>query len=131
MRRILGGLIFATILLGGLVPLRWHMPNPDRQARDYPAFLREVAARTRPGDSIVILVPIRYWRTGYGYAYYRASYFLAGRRAIPILDDDDRVRRERLRQTDYVALWRMPELPGPGYRVVWRGHGGVLLRRAS
>jgi hypothetical protein len=128
-RRILGGLIFATILLGGLVPLRWRVPNPDRRTRDYPAFLQEVAARTRPGDSIVIVVPIRYWRTGYGYAYYRASYFLAGRRAIPILDDDDRLRRERLAQTDYVALWRMPELPG--YSVVWRGHGGVLMRRAS
>lgn len=119
-------LVFALVLCGGWTRTP-ALPEPDRRTGDYPLFLAEVARRTRPGERIVIVVPIRYWRTGYGYAYYRASYFLAGRRAIPILDDDDRVRRERIQQADYVAAWRIPDLPG--FEAVWRGHGGALLRR--
>jgi hypothetical protein len=130
-------LLFGTILCGGFEPsyLRFlfghrtaALPEPDRRTAEYPRFLEGVAARTSPGQSIVVIAPMRYWRSGYGYAYYRASYFLAGRRAIPILDDDDGVRRERLQQADFIAVWRMEELPG--YEVVWRGHGGALMRRA-
>ena len=129
-------LVFVTIFFSGLEPLYLRVlfrdpdarvPNADRRTAAYPPFLEEVARRTKPGDSIVLLAPIRTWRTGYGYAYYRASYVLAGRNVIPILDDDDGVHRERLADADYVALWRMG--PMPGYEVVWRSDEGTLLRR--
>jgi len=136
-RRVLAALILATLVIGGIEPsyFRILLGDPterlrkaDRRLPGYPEFLEGVAARTRKGDSVVIVAPLPHWKTGYGYAYYRASYVLAGRNVIPILDDDDRVRRERLQQAGFVAVWRMPELPG--YKTVWRGHGGALQRRA-
>ena len=136
-RRILAALILATLVIGGIEPsyFRILLGDPaerirkaDRRVPGYAEFLEGVAQRTRPGDSIVIIVPLPNWKTGYGYAYYRASYILAGRDLIPILADDDRVRHEVLQQTDYVAVWRMAELPG--FETVWRGHNGALQRRA-
>ena len=101
---------------------------PDRRAPEYPQFLEQVAQRTKRGDSIAILVPMRYWAAGYAYAYFRATYFLAGRNVIPLVDVDDTLHAERLSQADFVASWKMPA--PAGFSVVWRGNGGVLLRRA-
>jgi hypothetical protein len=135
-RRFLSALILATLVLGGVEPSYFRillggtterLRKADRRLPGYVDFLEGVAARTRPGDSIVIVAPLPHWKTGYGYAYYRASYVLAGREVIPILADDDRVLHERLTQNDYVAVWRMPELPG--FEAVWRGHDGALMRR--
>ncbi|HKR65142.1 MAG TPA: hypothetical protein VJZ00_15520 [Thermoanaerobaculia bacterium] len=142
-RKVLGGVLFAAIVIGALDlrPLRVLFADraalaevltraPDLQAPTYPAFLEEVARRTKPGDSIAILVPMRHWARGYAYAYFRATYFLAGRDVIPLVDADDHEHPERLRDARYVAVWHLPVLPGP-WEEVWRGPDGVLLRRTS
>jgi hypothetical protein len=125
-------LLFAVILLGALDPrplLR--IPRyaaSDRKVPLYPLFLKEVAARTAPGQSIAIAAPMRHWNAGYSYAYYRASYFLAGRRVIPLVGPDDRLHMERLREAELLAMWRLSKPNGP-YELVWSGHGGALYRR--
>lgn len=129
--------IFGAVLAAGFEPayLRAlfgdrsvHVRIPDRRTPEYPRFLEAVAERVERGHSVSIAVPFRHWDGGYSYAYYRASYFLPGRRVVPIIAPDDRLHLERLKETQWVAAWRMPEIPG--YDVVWRGHGGALLRRA-
>lgn len=93
----------------------------------YPAFLEEVADHTQRGDTIALVVPPKTWDGGYSYAYYRASYFLAGREVLPVVDADDRALPENLQRARYVAVWRMP--PPAGWRVAWAAHGGALLAR--
>lgn len=132
---LFGVVLFGGILIGGFKPLylralfgdaRGEVNDPDRHAPGYPAFLEEVARRTRPGQSIAIVAPTRLWHYGYSYAYYRATYFLVGRRAVPIVDPDDSFHPERLKETDLIAAWNTPDFHG--HEVLWRGHGGVLLR---
>lgn len=140
-RKILGGLLFAAIVAGGIDPRRVRFLfvdrtalgaqltlAPDAQAPTYPRFLEEIARRTKPGDSIAILVPMRHWTGGYAYAFYRATYFLPGRNVIPLIDLEDAMHPERLREARYIAAWRMLPLPGP-WEVAWRGPDGLLLRR--
>lgn len=142
MKRLLGGLLFAAIVAGAVdlrlmrlmfadrhALARALTQAPDRRAPEYPQFLEQVARKTKRGDSIAILVPMRYWAAGYAYAFFRATYFLAGRRVIPLVDVDDTLHPERLSQADFVASWKMPPPAGP-FSVVWRGDGGILLRRA-
>lgn len=99
---------------------------PDRQWPDYPRFLEEVRSRTRPGDTVAILVPAARWDYGYSYAYYRASYFLTGRVVMPLVDPQDRRLPENLRAARYVAAFGMS--PRVAADVVWRGDGGTLVR---
>jgi hypothetical protein len=94
---------------------------------DYPRFLSDVRQRTRDGDSIALLVPARHWDSGYSYAYYRASYFLAGREVLPLVQPDDRLVLQNVGRAHYVAVWRMPPV-GRG-TIVWHGHGGLLVRQ--
>jgi hypothetical protein len=101
--------------------------TPDGNWQQYPRFLQQVRAHTRNGDSVVIVVPILKWDDGYSYAYYRASYFLAGREVLPLVTADDRPHPENLRAAHYIAGWHMTRQPGLG-EVVWEGEGGVLLR---
>ena len=101
---------------------------PDLNWPGYPDFLRGVRAHTRPGESIAILVPPRHWNEGYAYAYYRASYFLAGRKVIPLVLPDDRVVPENVTKADYLASWHKDINPGP-HQLVWRGEGGMLVKR--
>ncbi|HEY8133496.1 MAG TPA: hypothetical protein VII12_16590, partial [Thermoanaerobaculia bacterium] len=82
---------------------------------------------TQNGDSVVIVVPMLKWDEGYSYAYYRASYFLAGREVLPLVTPDDRPHPENVRTARYIAGWHMRRQPGLG-EVVWEGEGGVLLR---
>jgi hypothetical protein len=70
---------------------------------------------------------MRHWNDGYAYAYYRASYFLAGRRVIPVVDPDDSAHLERFGEADWIASWRK-ELPRDRFEIVWQGHDGVLAR---
>lgn len=107
--------------------LRQQSADPGVWQPDYPRFLEQVRARTKPGDTIAIVVPPVRWDDGYSYAYYRASYFLAGREVLPVVSPLDTVVGENLERAQYVALWR--RLPGGTRPVLWRGHGGVLLGR--
>jgi hypothetical protein len=100
---------------------------PDRGWPQYPRFLEGVRAQTHDGDSIALIVPMMNWDGGYSYAYYRASYFLAGREVLPVLTADDQLHPENFRSARYIAAWHS-RLP-PGRSVVWRGEGGELLRR--
>ena len=100
---------------------------PDREWQQYPRFLQQVRAHTKDGDTIAVLVPALKWDDGYSYAYYRASYFLAGREVLPLITADDRSHPENLRAARYVAVWRRPANSGMG-AMVWAGEGGVLLR---
>ena len=99
----------------------------DQGWEQYLDFLKGVRDHTAKGDSIAIMVPARHWDHGYSYAYYRASYMLAGRRVIPLVSPEDRVVMGNLRQANYLAEWRH-DLPLE-QRVVWSGAGGKLVRR--
>lgn len=88
-------------------------------------FLDSVRERTRKGDAIGILAPT--W-TGYEYAYYRASYILAGRRVIPLVDPTHTLRPDRIDEADWIAGWQMG-MEVKAFREEWKGAGGVLLRR--
>ena len=131
-RAAIAGLLFAMIAIGALDRSPWSRilgdAYPDGLSSDYPQFLEEVARRTAPGDTIAILVPMKSWSRGQAYAYYRASYFLAGRKVIPLLNADDSWHPKRLLEARYVAVWKMQPLAGP-YTRVWSGHSGFLLRR--
>ena len=110
-------------------PLRKYFASrPDRLWRQYPVFLEAVRERTQNGDSIALIAPTLDWENGYSYAYYRSSYFLAGREVLPVADSRGGLHPENFRRARYVAVWGR-EMP-PGHRtVVWQGYGGVLLRQ--
>jgi len=107
--------------------VRYFAHLADRGWKQYLDFLEGVRAHTAKGDSIAIMVPARHWDDGYSYAYYRASYMLAGRRVIPLVTPDDRIVMGNLRQATYLAEWRH-DLP-VDQRIVWSGAGGKLVRR--
>lgn len=100
----------------------------DRGTTEYPKFLSSVAQATPPGSSVAIFVPMRRWDDGYSYAYYRASYFLAGRRVLPVVWRDDRLLPDNVRSADYVASWNLA-LEGRDLRSILRAHGGTLYER--
>jgi len=78
---------------------------PDRGWNGYPQFLESVRARTKPGDSIALVVPTARWDRGYAYAYYGASYFLAGREVLPVIDRDDVPQPQNLARAKYIATF--------------------------
>jgi hypothetical protein len=78
---------------------------PDRGWSGYPQFLESVRARTKRGDSIALVVPNAGWDRGYAYAYYRASYFLAGREVLPAIGRDDVPLQQNLARARYVATF--------------------------
>jgi hypothetical protein len=100
--------------------------DPDRGWPDYPGFLDGVREHTNPGDTIAIILPTLSWERGYFYGYYRASYFLAGRAVLPVIEAGDRRLPQNIRDAKYVAVF------GVGLRrpadVVWRSGRGALLR---
>jgi hypothetical protein len=135
---LLAGLVFAAIVIGSVdlrfVRLLFHdrailkrafaLPPAARRAPGYDRFLSEVAGRVERGRSVAVVMPKR-WESGYAYAYYRASYVLAGRRVIPLVDPDSRVRLERIEGADYVAAWGAEV---EGLEPLWSGSGGTLYR---
>ncbi len=141
LRRALPIVAFAAIVVAGIDPYLLSMPFADRAAlaplfdryadrswQQYAQFLRDLREHTQPGQRIVVIVPATTWDGGYSYAYYRASYFLAGREVLPLFDDASRAHPENLRGADLVAAWRA-RVPLTHRTLVWRGDGGVLVRR--
>jgi hypothetical protein len=99
---------------------------PDRQWPQYPRFLEGVRAHTKPGDTITLVVPAMGWDDGYSYAYYRASYFLAGREVLPLVTPENGRVPQNFRAAKYVAAFGVTlRLPAD---VVWQGERGMLLR---
>lgn len=142
LRRLLAQVVFISMLVGLFEPYYWKMFTVDRprlsawltelsysRMPGYRSFLEEVRARTDEGETIAIWVPMRQWFGGYGYAFCRAQYLLAGRKPIPLLGRDDRPLVESLRQAEWVAAWHgAPAIEG--FTVVWRDANGTLLRRS-
>lgn len=92
---------------------------PYRKLPGSRAFLDEVRARTRPGDVVAIAAAFPESHPAYEYLYSRALYPLAGREVVPA---------SRLARANVIAAYRAaPQVPG--FREVWRGADGVLLRR--
>jgi hypothetical protein len=102
--------------------------KPDRLWPQFPQFIAGVRAHTQRGDSIAIITPSLDWDEGYSYAYYRASYLLAGREVLPVAMEDRKPRPENLKRAKYVAIWGRGAPPSPA-NVVWQGEGGFLLRQ--
>ncbi len=94
---------------------------------DYPEFLAAVRSATHNGVTIALLVPARRGSNDYSYAYFRASYFLAGRAVLPVIDDNGRIIAENVRNAQFVAAWH--GRLASNRRLVWRGHGGELFGR--
>jgi hypothetical protein len=141
MRRTLTRIAFLAIVLASISPMPLFVPFYDRAALDtlfrrydlpswheYGPFLDGVREHTRGGESVAVLVPTPRWEPGYAYAYYRASYVLAGREVLPLMDADGRVHPENLFGAELVAVWHAPP-PRTHQKLVWSGHGGALLRR--
>lgn len=106
---------------------------PYRKLPGLRRFLSDVRAQTHRGDAVALYAAGLHhaprWEGGYDYLRERAMYPLAGRRVISLVDDNDRLRPERLKDATCIASYR--SLPAvPGFVVVWRGPDGCLLRRA-
>ena len=138
-RRVAAATLFTAIVVIGIEPTLLSLPFRDRRAMaadfatradrlfpGYVEFLADVRSHTRNGDSIALIVPSRSWERGYSYAYYRASYLLAGRDVLPLVDRDDRVVAENFRAARYVAACGVPP---PAGDVVVKSNGGTLVKR--
>jgi hypothetical protein len=140
-RPILAVLCFAAIVLARVEPELLSLPfvdraplakalahGADRDTPEYARFLEGVRSRTAKDSSIVILFPRLGWSEGYSYAYYRASYLLAGREVLPLVTPQDLRLPQNLALARYMASWRTP-LPPTAHRPIWEGEGGMLLER--
>jgi len=140
-RRKLAGVILAAIVISRVRPNYVWRPFFDFAALkteyarwadwwpQYPPFLDAVRANTKNGDSIVIVAPVKSWNAGYAYAFFRGSYFLAGRRVLPYVSYEKVLHPENVRAVQYVAVYRTDVPPESPANVVWRGKFGELLRR--
>jgi len=99
---------------------------PDRQWPDYPRFLDGVREHTKPGDTIAVVVPAMGWDDGYSYAYYRASYFLAGREVLPLVTPENGRLPANFRAAKYIAAFGV-RLRVPA-DLIWQGERGALVR---
>ncbi len=98
----------------------------DRQWPQYPRFLGNVRAHTKPGDTIAVIVPAMGWDDGYSYAYYRASYYLSGREVLPLMTPENGRLPQNFHSAKYIAAFGV-RLRGPA-DVIWQGDQGALLR---
>lgn len=94
---------------------------------DYPEFLAAIRDTTHNGDTIALLVPVRRGSNDYSYAYFRASYLLAGREILPVIDDNGRIIANNIRDARFVATWHGHL--GSDRPLLWRAHGGELHGR--
>jgi len=102
---------------------------PYRKVPGLRRLLAEVERRTPQGARILLATPHRPGEGGYSYAYARATYALAGRELVPLLDPTtEKALPLRLDTVDYIACWRACAAP-EGFTAIWRSDDGVLLRR--
>src|SRR5262249_15000251 len=105
---------------------------PYRKLPGLRRFLSDIRARTNNGDAVALYAAGLHhapgWGGGYDYLRERAMYPLAGRKVISLVDDNDQLRLERLRDATCIASYR--SLPAvDGFALAWRGPDGCLLRR--
>jgi len=104
------------------------MALPYRKSPSLRPFLQEISKRTDRTDAIAIFAPLPRWADAYEYVFGHATYVLAGRRVIPLMDMQSRPHLENIAQANYIAAYGA-EPRVPGFVPVWRGHDGVLLQR--
>lgn len=137
-RRVLAIAAFASLLATTIQPELFRVAAGDRAAEaravdterawpGYGAFLDGVREHSRPGDRIALAFPATRWDRQYDQAYYRASYVLAGREVLPLMDRDNRPLRQNVREADLVAVYRGTMR---GAQVVWAAQSGSLVRPA-
>jgi len=103
------------------------VPYIDNRWPRFSRFIEGVRARTAPGDTIAIVTPPSEPREIYPPVYYRASYYLAGREVLPVIDPrSGEAIAANLRAARYVAAYG--DAPAEG-ELVWKGEGGALYRR--
>ena len=143
LRAILTAAAFVAIAAGAFQPLYVRMlfaaAPPMRAAfeelpyRRLPGLRRlmlDVDGLTPPGARIALWTPFREWDGGYGYAFRRAPFLLAGKRVLPMIEPErDRPTVRYLGEADYVVCWRACP-PVTGFRSMWRSADGELLVRA-
>lgn len=100
---------------------------PDRRFVTYPDLLAS-AAEVIPSDaSVAVVFPTLEWHRGYSYAYFRAQYFLPGRRVVP-LGWPSGPRPERLAEAEWVLVFATP-MPEGEWTVVAEVPDGRVARR--
>ena len=138
-RRAAAATLFVAMVAAGVEPILLSFPFRDRQpfvaqyatmldrlSPDYVGFLESVRAHTKNGDTIALIVPQRRWEFGYSYAYYRASYVLAGRTVLPLVWHHNELLGANFAVAQYVAAWNVS---APAGAVVFREKRGALVRR--
>jgi hypothetical protein len=140
-RRLLGWAVALLLAWGAFEPLyvgiftidraryaAWLAARPYEKAPGLRQFLAAVRAQTHRGDVIAIAAPFPSWDRGYEYVYARSIYPLAGRDVVPLIDEHDRPRPDNFASATCLAAYGgSPKVSG--FRVVWQGAGGTLLRR--
>jgi hypothetical protein len=119
---------FVSRRILSVVLYRWPETQMPGDWLRFPRFLEEVRARTKEGDKIAVIIPTMKWDDGYSYAYYRASYYLAGRDVLPLLNPENQSLMDNFYAAQYVIVWHRPVHPRMG-TVVWEGEGGALVKR--
>lgn len=141
LRRVLAGLAFGAILVGGFELFFVRIYTIDRAAlgrhlagvqyRKVPGlqpFLVNIRARVPAGSDIALITSRMDSWPPYEYVFARSMYPLAGRRLVALMDENGSHHPERLAEVEYVMAWKLfPEITG--YELVWRSRDGALLRR--
>jgi hypothetical protein len=138
-RETLAGAVFVLVLAGSFQPFYVRVFLLDRDALaaridslrfgrmpEIRPFLHSVERRTEMGESVALVTPFS-WHQGYEYAFYRASYVLAGRTVLPVITPTGRSISQNVKNADVVAAWQVDLDPGQ-FEVLWRGDGGTLAR---
>jgi hypothetical protein len=139
-RRALAAVALVAVVASRVEPAYLGMLFGDRDARtrafvpiidarwpQYASFIEGVRARTAPGDTIAIVIADSEPREAYPLAYYRASYYLAGREVLPVIDPQGGAPIAQNREAArYIAAFG--DSPAAG-ELVWKGEGGALYRR--
>lgn len=139
MKRLLAIVAFFGILVGGIQSYylrllvspdrermrRMHAELPYRKLPGYRAFLLEAREIIPEGVAVGLLAAIP--GEGSYYAYYRASYLLAGREVIPLFLGDQPLPGD-LPRAQYLITWRERQT-NPQFELIHRAGDGALWRR--
>ena len=139
--RLIAAVAFAVILVSSFQsfylqpffrprePLARHLDGLRfGKAPELRGLFSEVRIRTAKGDRIALVTPVHRWDEGYAYAYYRASYILAGREVVPLVLWGDKPAPENIRHASHVIVWNT-SVNLPGFERIWESEAGALYRR--
>jgi hypothetical protein len=99
---------------------------PHRLSPGYVELIRSWEAVIPEGSRVAVVLPRLEWDEGYSYAYFRAQYYLPGRRVIP-LGWPTGARPEKLAEADWAIVVGPSTLEGDWVEV--RQHNNVRLVR--